>query len=113
MSIEDNTHTAGDAPSPARRPGRVVALALGWLLIAGGFAAWCLVFPQTLRGYEGSGLEKDLVTLWICVYGFGAGIGAVILLGANEPKRLLPKVVLGVYVLLLATIIITAALGAK
>lgn len=114
MSLDNNTQRPGDShSSPTRRSGRIAALVIAWLLIGGGFAAWCLVFPQTLRGYEGVGLEKALVTLWICVYGFGAGIGTVILLGANDHKRLLPKIVLGGYLLLLAAVIISAVVGIK
>lgn len=114
MTLDNNTHTPGESrSSPARRPGRIVALAIAWLLLGGGFAAWCLVFPQTLRGDEGEGLEKALITLWIGIYGFSAGIGTVLLLAANEQKRLLPKIVLGGYLLLLAAVIVSAVLGAK
>lgn len=113
MSLEDNTASSEDVRRQTPRPGRIAALVIAWLLIAGGLAAWALVFPQTLRGYEGFGVEKGLVTFWICVYGFAAGIGSVILLGANTPKRILPKVVVSVYALLLVAVVVSAVVGAK
>ncbi|MBE9374158.1 hypothetical protein IQ251_06815 [Saccharopolyspora sp. HNM0983] len=93
------------------RPGLIVGHVLGWLLFALGFAAWCLVLPITWRGFEGFGVEQGLVMLWIGVYGFLAGIGTVILVGTLGWHRLLAKVVLGLYVALLA--VVTALAGAE
>lgn len=112
MSL-DNTHTSGGASGAGRRIGRMAGLVIAWLLIAAGFAAGFFVLPQTLQGYEGFGVEKGLITLWICIYGFIAGIGTVTLLGILGSDRVLPKIVLAAYVVFLAALIIAAMLGAK
>lgn len=112
MSL-DNTNASGRANGAGRRTGRSAGLVIAWLFIAAGFAAGFFVLPQTLQGYEGFGVEKGLITLWICIYGFIAGIGTVTLLGILGGARVLPKIVLAVYVVFLATLIITAMLGAK
>lgn len=113
MSLDNNTHATGRSNGAGRRIGRIAGLVIAWLFIAAGFAAGIFVLPQTLQGYEGFGVEKGLITLWICIYGFIAGIGTVTLLGILGGSRLLPKVVLAVYVVFLAALIITAMLGAE
>lgn len=95
------------------RPGMIVGQVVGWLLFALGFAAWCLVFPITLRGFEGFGVEKGLVTLWIGVYCVVAGVGTVILVGTMGWRHVLAKIVLGLYAMLLLAVTVAAIAGAE
>ena len=113
MGLEDDTHTFDDVRHRPPRPWRIAALAVAWLLIAGGLAAWALVFPQALRGYEGFGVEKGIVTLWICVYGLAAGVGTMVLLGANTTNKTFSRTAVGVYSALLALVIVSALFGSK
>lgn len=99
--------------SGGRRVGKTVVQILGWVLIVAGLGAYGLVFQQTLKGFEGAGLEKALITFWTCVYGFAGGIGTVLVFAGTNEKRSWPRVVLTVYVVLLTVVIVSAVINAK
>lgn len=99
--------------SVARRAGRAVAQVIAWVLIALGLTAWWLVFPETLGGWDSAGIIGQLATFWICVYGFVAGIGVVILLAVHQEKPKIARIALAVYAVLLVVLIVSTVVNAK
>lgn len=96
-----------------RSIGVVLGHVLGWALFALGFAAWCVVFPVTVRGFGDSQIERNLVTLWVSIYAVLAGAGAAVLIGVITWRRVLARIVLGVYALLLCAAVLGAVFGAR
>lgn len=100
-------------PTTGKQVGRILAQILAWILIALGLAAWFLVFPITIHGYQSSGIGGPLVQLWIWIYGLVAVIGVVILLAVHHQKPLIARISLVIYAVLLVAVIASAAVNAK
>ncbi|MFD0486096.1 hypothetical protein [Saccharopolyspora erythraea] len=106
-----NSHTS---PRPVGRTvGKIIAQVAAWVFIALGLVVWYSILTTTLSGYEGFGVEQQIVVFAIGLYGVLAGVGVVILFGVFGTKRVLPKAALAVYVLLLVGVLISATVNAE
>ena len=85
----------------------------GWALFALGVAAWCVVFPATVRGFGDSEVERNLLTFWVLIYAVLAGAGAAVLIGVLTWRRVLARIVLGVWAVLLCAAVLGVALGGR
>ncbi|MEU6131113.1 hypothetical protein ABZ805_18235 [Saccharopolyspora sp. NPDC047091] len=93
--------------------GAVFGHVVGWALFALGVAAWCVVFPVTVRGFGGSEIERNLATLWVSMYAVLAGAGTAVLIGVLTWRRVLARIVLGVWAVLLCAAVLGVAFGGR